>query len=63
METNDTPTTERRWGMVRITDDADKLLDLIVERTKPTPTKGSVLEMLIEQEAARRGITNDADAA
>ncbi len=65
MATKPETAIDRKYGGVRISNEADKLLDAIVEDIKPAPTKGGVVELLIEQEAERRGITpknNDADS-
>lgn len=58
-----TETPRTRTTSVAISQEVNKLLDAITAAIRPTPTKGSVLEMLIEQEAERRGITSDPDPA
>ena len=56
MATQPETAIDRKYGGVRISGEADKLLDAIVDDIKPAPTKGGVVELLIEQEAERRGI-------
>ena len=58
-----TETTIQATTSVQVSREASNLLDEIVASIKPKPTKASVLDMLIEQEAERRGILAEPDAA